>query len=118
MRAWLSSKRTGRLDIKTGEFVIPAGSFSKGIPFVEKEAAFVVSKTETGEDAMTLIDRAGNKLTEPGQYLYYGDSWQDGMIRVAHPENEVFIGALNPRGEEIIPLDFKVLTEVADGYTI
>jgi hypothetical protein len=103
---------------KTGEFVIPAGSFSEGMPFIEKEAAFAVSKTETGEDAVTLIDRAGNKLTVPGQYLYYGDSRQDGMIRVARPENETFIGALNPRGEEIIPPDFKVITEATAGYAM
>jgi hypothetical protein len=103
---------------KTGEFVIPEGSFSEGMPFIEKEAAFVVSKTETGDDAMILIDRVGNKLTVPGQYLYCGDSRQDGMIRVARPENETFIGALNPRGEEIIPPDFKVLTEATAGYAM
>jgi hypothetical protein len=103
---------------KTGEFSIPAGSFSEGAPFIEKEAAFVVSKTETGEDTMTLIDRNGNKLTVPGQYLYYGDGRQDGMIRMTPAEKEGFVGALNPKGEELIPPDFKVLTEATDGHAM
>jgi hypothetical protein len=103
---------------KTGAFAIPAGSFSEGTPFIEAEAAFVVLKTETGEDATVLIDRNGNRLTAPGQYRYYGDSRQDGLIRAVFSEKEGLVGALNEKGEESIPPDFKFLTEATDGYAM
>jgi hypothetical protein len=100
---------------KSGEYLIPEGTYATGSPFVEEKATFAVLRDEK---ATVLIDRSGNMLTKPGQYECLGDSVKDGLIRVFSRESPDRIGAVNEDGTEIIPLDFVCITEFTNGYAL